>query len=391
FLSALIWLDEEKNVILRYEIFGEDLDELPIESIKKGKSIEDFNMRLLFDFSSDSSQLNYLLWNYNFYYGSGQRINTQIRMPVENRAVELPIFLHDRSYHDYALAAILPKPSQEISKERALNRSAKDLKALEKLEKAGSSLNIGLVFWDPKKPLRTDKIPESRSYKTNSFDASGRPARAAGANAKFHLAFNAVIYKAINDSYADRTFFDSANSSIPKSEDREVGLLINLLFDEYHFAAARISTSATIENISEITGAEREELDLRYDRLLMNSTGGADLPYMLERNFANYELHGIDRFYQLNRRIFDSYLFERFNPHINPGSKEDLALAYLITGNYDKSLKVLNNMEEKTAALVYLEGLNYYFKGICEEFRRLMLLAEEDGFPIPEQVEGFCP
>ena len=391
FLSALIWLDEEKNIILRYEIFGEDLDELPIVSIKRGESIEDFNMRLIFDFSSDSSQLNYLLWNYNFDYGSGQRINTEIKMPVESRAVELPVFLHERSYHDYALAAILPKPSQEISEERAMNRSTKDLKALEMLEKGGSSINIGLVFWDRNKPLRTNKIPKSRSYRRNSFDSSGRPSRAAGANAKFHLAFNAVIYKSTNDNYADRTFFDSAKSSIPKSEDRELGLLINLLFDEYHFAAQRISTSATIENISEVTGFEREELDLRYDRLLMNSTGGADLPYMLERNFANFELHGIDRFYQLNRRIFDSYLFERFNPHIDPASKEDLALAYLITGNYNKSLKVLNSIEEKTAALVYLEGLNFYFKGICEEFKRLMLLAEGDGFPIPEQVEGFCP
>ncbi|HKK39744.1 MAG TPA: hypothetical protein VJ949_10030 [Cryomorphaceae bacterium] len=391
FLSALIWLDEDENTILRYEVFGEDLGDLPIESIIKGKSIEDFEMRLTFDFGSDSNRLNYLLWNYSFDYGSGRRINTLVKMPLENGSVDLPVFIHDKPYHDYALAAILPKPAEGITKERALSRSVLDIKALETLEKGGSSLNVGLIFWERDKPLNTNRIPENNNYRRNSFESSGRPARTAGANAKYELAFNSVIFKTADDVYGDRSFFDSANSAIPRIEDREIGLLVNLLFDEYQFAAQRISTSATSENLAEVIGSERMELDLRKDRLLMNSTGGSDLRYLLERNFANYELYGIDRFYQLNRRIFDSYLFDSMNPHINPSSKEDLALAYLITGDYDKSLKVLKSIPEKSAAQLFLEGLNYYFKGMCEEFKRLMTLAEADGFTIPKQVEAFCP
>jgi hypothetical protein len=84
FLSAVIWLDEDENTILRYEVFGEDLSKMPIESIIKGKSIEDFAMRLTFDFGSESGRLNYLLWNYSFAYGSGRRINTLVKMFLEN-------------------------------------------------------------------------------------------------------------------------------------------------------------------------------------------------------------------------------------------------------------------------------------------------------------------
>jgi hypothetical protein len=391
FLSAVIWLDEDENTILRYEVFGEDLSKMPIESIIKGKSIEDFAMRLTFDFGSESSRLNYLLWNYSFDYGSGRRISTLVKMPLENGSVELPVFIHEPQYHDYAMAAILPKPAEGISEEIALSRSAKDLKALESLEKGGSSLNVGLIFWERHKPFDIDRVPENRSYRRDSFNSTGNPIRTASTNPKFQLSFNSVIYKTGNDNYGHRSFFDSANSAIPKIEDREVGLLVNLLFDEYQFAAQRISTSSTRENLDEVTKSERKELELRKDRLLMNSTGGSDLRYLLERNFANFELHGIDRFYQLNRRIFDSYLFDQLNPHINPASKEDLALAYMVTGDYDKSLKVLKTIAEKSAANVFLEGLNFYFKGMCEEFKRLVALAKADGYSVPDQVEAFCP
>lgn len=391
YLSAIIWLDEEENNILRYEVFGEDIGNLPIESIIKGKKIEDFAMRLTFDFGTESGRLNYLLWDYSFDYGVGKRIKSYVKMPLENHEIELPVFIHDKQYHDYAMAAILPEPAEGIGEEMAASRSVKDLKALESLEKGGSSVNVGLIFWNRDKPLNIKRISDNKTYRKDSFESSGRPSRVASSNAKFQLLFNAVIYKIENDRYGDRSFFDSANSAIPKIEDREIGLLVNLLFDEYHFSAQRIISSSNSKNILEVTEAERDELELRKDRLLMNSTGGSDLIYLLERNFANYELYGIDRFYQLNRRVFDSYLFEKMNPHLNPASDRDLALAFMIAGDYDKSLKILKRIDSKTAENIFLEGLNYYFKGMCEEFKNLMAEAEAEGYVIPGQVEAFCP
>jgi hypothetical protein len=389
YLSALIWLDEEKNDILRYEIFGENFRELPIESIIKGRSIEDFSMRLTFDFGSESKRLNYLLWDYSFDYGNRGRIHTLVKMPLDEGRTELPVFIHDRSYHDYAMAAILPEPAEGISKEMAASRSIRDLKALENLEKGGSSINVGLIFWDGNKPLDINRIPDNTKYRKDAFESSGRPSRTAGAGTKFQLSFNSVIYKAGN-SFSDRSFFDSANSAIPKMEDREVGLLINLLFDEYHFAAQRISTSATNQNLQELTRSERDELELRKDRLLMNSTGGADLRYLLERNFANYELHGIDRFYQLNEKAMNSPLFARFNQHLNPTIKEDMAFAFLLIGDYTKALREMKTISDPNAQALYLLAMIHYFSGDCEKFKTYISQASEAGYVIPDQAAAFC-
>ncbi|MFT6998297.1 MAG: hypothetical protein ACJAQ4_002058 [Cryomorphaceae bacterium] len=390
FLSATIWLYEEENTILRYEVFGEDLGELPIESIIKGKSIVDFAMRLTFDFGSESSRLNYLLWNYSFNYGTGQRINTLVKMPVENGQIELPVFLRKAEYHDYAMAAILPKPTNGVSEEITLSRSLKDIKALETLQTGRNSLDVGLIFWDRNKPFDIDQVPENEDYRKDSFDALGSPSRVASLKGKFQLSFNSVIYKTGNGDYGHRAFFEKINSAIPKMDDREVDLLGNLLFDEYQYAAQRISTGSTKENVADVTKSEQKELQLRKDRLLINSKGGSDLSFLLERNFANYELHGIDRFHQLNQLIFDSWMFDGFDPHINPASKEDLAMAYLIIGDYDRSLKTLKTITEKNASSIYLEALNYYFKNQCDESKRLLNKAKQEGFKVPMEAEALC-
>lgn len=391
YLSAVIWLDENNNDILRYEIFGENFKELPIESIIKGKKIKDFAMKLTLDFGSESGRLNYLVWDYSFDYGLGKRVQSMIKMPLEEKSIELPVFLHEEPYHDYAMAAILPERSASISKEMAASRSMRDLEALENLEKSGSSINVGLIFWNRNKALNIDRIPGNTGYRKDSFEASGRPSRSAGSNVMFELLFNSVVFKTDDNKYRNRSFFDSANSAIPKIEDREIGLLINLLFDEYHFAAERISTSAAGDNLTEITKAERSELELRKDKLITNSTGGSDFRYLLQQNFDNFERHGIDRFYQLNENAMKSPLFEKFNKHLNPAVKKDMAFAFLLIGDYNRALREMERIKNPDAQSLFLTALIHYFSGDCEKYKAYLSKASSAGYAIPDQSANFCP
>lgn len=390
FLSAKIWLNEDAKTILRYEVFGEKLKRIPLESIIEGRSINDFSMQLTFDFGSETNRLNYLLWKYSFDYGTGQKINTVIKMPVENGPNEMPVFLVNTEYHDYAMAAILPKPTDGMSEKRASDRSDKDREALQALQSSSSTLNVGLVFWNRDEPFDISQIPENKKYRKDSYSALGNPSGVITVNEKFKLAFNSVLYRTGSEDYSHRTFFDQVNSSLPVMEDRETDLLVNLLFDEYHYTAQRIVSSSTNENMVEISKSERKELLLRKDRLLMNSRGGLDLPYLLERNFANFELHGIDRFDQLKNLFFESWMFHQFERHLNPAEIEDLALAYLIVGDYEKSLNALKTISQKSAAHLYLEALNYYYKNKCEEYVKLLAQAKAEGFAVPAEAEALC-
>ncbi len=390
FLSAKIWIAEEENTILRYEIFGENISKLPIESIIKGKSIEDFSMNLTLDFGSESSRLNYLLWNYNFKYGGNQRIKTQVKMPIVNGQIELPRFLRKDEYHDYAMAAILPQKIEEINEEMARSRSSKDLKALEALQSSSNLLDVGLIFWDRNVPFDVSNVPENTEYKKISYDALADPSQIQSLKDIFRLSFNSAVYKTSGGKYEHRTFFDRMNSAMPPVTNLEVALLVNLIFDEHDYAAQRISATATAQNINTITESERSELQLRTDRLLINSRGGTDLVYLLERNISNYELHGIDRFYQLNEKMLNSPLFTRFDKHLDPAITEDLALAFMLNGEYDKALKEMKSIKDPSAQGIYLQALIYYFSGDCKKFRIFLDKATDEGYEIPPEVTDFC-
>ncbi|MCZ4407668.1 hypothetical protein O3Q51_02525 [Cryomorphaceae bacterium 1068] len=390
FLSAKVWISEDDLTILRYDIFGDNLSKLPIQSIIKDKSITDFSMNLTMDFGSESGRLNYLLWNYNFKYGDKDRINTQVKLPIVNGQIELPRFLRKDEYHDYAMAAILPQKVEEINEEMARSRSAKDIKALEALQTGSNLLDMGLIFWGRNLPLDVSTIPENTEYEKVSYDALADPSQIQSLKDKFRLAFNSVVYETSGGKYEHRTFLDQMNSAIPAISNLEVALLVNLIFDEHDYAAQRISNAATKENINALTESERDELQLRTDRLLINSRGATDLVYLLERNYSNYELHRIDRFYQLNQKILDSAIFARFNKHLNPGFTEDLALAFMLNGEYDNALKEIKSVKDPSAQSIYLQALIYYFSGDCKKFRIHLKKATEEGYKIPAEVTDFC-
>jgi hypothetical protein len=390
YLSAKVWISEDGNAILRYDIYGDNLKQLPIQSIIKDKSITDFSMNLSLDFGSESGRLNYLLWNYNFKYGDEERIKTQVKLPIVNGQIELPRFLRKDEYHDYAMAAILPQKVEEVNEEMARNRSAKDLNALEALQTGSNLLDMGLIFWDRNLPLDVSAIPENTEYEKISYDALADPSQIQSLKDKFRLAFNSVVYKTSGGKYEHRSFLDRMNSAIPAISNLEVALLVNLIFDEHDYAAQRISNAATKENINALTESERDELQLRTDRLLINSRGATDLVYLLERNQSNYELHGIDRFYQLNQKVLDRAIFTRFNKHLDPGITEDLALAFMLNGEYDNALKEMKSVKDPSAQAIYLQALIYYFSGDCKKFRIHLDMAVEEGYKIPVEVTDFC-
>jgi hypothetical protein len=390
FLSAKVWLAEENNIILRYEIFGKNLSKLPVESIIKVKSIKDFSMNLTLDFGSESSRLNYLLWNYDFKYGDNKRIQTRVKMPVLNGKIELPRFLRNDEYHDYAMAAILPQNVEEMNEQMVKSRSTKDMKALEDLQTGNNLLDVGLTFWNRSVPFDISKIPENTEYKKISYDALADPSMIPSLKDIFRLSFNSAVYKTSAGKYEHRTFFDQMNSAIPPISNMEVALLVNLIFDEHDYAAQRISATATEQNINTVTESERSELQLRTDRLLINSRGGTDLAYLLERNRSNHELHGIDRFYQLNMKMLDSPIFERFEKHLDPAITDDLALAYMLNGEYDKALKEMQSIKDPRAQTTYLHALIYYFSGDCKKFRIYLNKATEEGYEIPYEATDFC-
>jgi hypothetical protein len=390
YLSARIWLAGDENTILRYQVFGDNLKQLPIESIIEGKSIEDFSMKFTFDFGSESSRLNYLLWNYSFSYGDGQRISTLVKMPLENGEIELPFFLRQGDYHDYAMAAILPQKVEERNEELKQSRSFKDKKALEDLPTGSALLDVGLIFWDRNLPFDVDNIPENTEYKKAAFSALADPSQIQSLKEIFRLSFNSVVYRTARGKYEHRSFFDKMNSAIPAISTMEVALLVNLIFDEHDYAAQRIAATASEENIESITESERKELQLRTDRLLINSRGATDLIYLLERNLSNYELHGIDRFYQLNEKALESPLFVRFNKHIDPRITEDLALAYLINGDYDSAMREMKPIKDPSAQAIYLRALIFYFNGDCKKFRIYLDKAIEEGYEIPYEADAFC-
>ncbi|MGB6036020.1 MAG: hypothetical protein WBG42_07115, partial [Cryomorphaceae bacterium] len=142
--------------------------------------------------------------------------------------------------------------------------------------------------------------------------------------------------------------------------------------------------------INTVTESERSELQLRTDRLLINSRGATDLIYLLERNSSNYELHGVDRFYQLNEKRLTSPIFARFNKHLDPAITEDLALAFMLNGEYDNALKEMKSIKNPSAQAIFLQALIYYFSGDCKKFRIHLDKATEEGYQIPFEVTDFC-
>ncbi|MCH2215584.1 MAG: hypothetical protein MK086_10465 [Flavobacteriales bacterium] len=389
FLSARVWINETKEQILKYEIFGKNLQEIPVVSIIKGKTIENFNAHLEFDFSEEEESLSFLVWELEFTINKTQVINSSIKLFISNDLLQEPIFLDDQSYHDYAMAAMLPPRSEKLDREFTLNRSKKDQEALGGLQEMSSKLETSLIFWNAEQPFDIGLINKRQTAGNGGF-STRRGSTEPTLNQKYSLSFNGVVYLTAQNEFEMKAFFDRTASSIPADYEYSLELLVNLIFDEYAYAANRIAADARSEDIRNLRKLERQELELRENRLLINSKGGNDLTFLLQQNKANYEIQGIDRFYQLHKRSFESPLFESFNKHINPESRIDLALAHLLIGEYNKSLGIIRAMSNPTDKGLYLKALNLYFKNLCDDYKATLKDADKAGFPIPELARSLC-
>jgi len=389
YLSAKVWINDKQNQILKYQIFGKNLRAVPVVSIIRGKKIDNFDAYLEFEFNAENQRLNFLVWDLNFTIGNTQHINSSIRLFVSDDTLQEPIFINDKFYHDYAMAAMLPPRSEKLDTEFTLGRSKKDQEALQSLQDMSSKLETSLVFWDANTPFDLENIRVKRAKSRGGF-STVYGANTAVLNQKYNLSFNGVVFLNSKQQYEVKAFFDRAVSSIPDISEPSFKLLVNLLFDEYAYAAGRIAADARNEEINSLKKIEKEELDLRENRLLINSKGGNDLTFLLQQNRTNYEIHGIDRFLQLNERSMDSVLFENFDKHIDPESPVQLALAHLIVGEYNRSLGIIKAMPEKNGAALYIKALNMYFKNLCDNYKESLTEAEKAGFPVPELAKSLC-
>ncbi|MEM9050957.1 MAG: hypothetical protein AAGC47_02790 [Bacteroidota bacterium] len=389
FLSARVWINESNEQILKYEIFGNALNIIPVVSLIKGKKIENFNARLEFDFSEEEEILSFLVWDLNFTIDQTQEIKSSVKFFISTDTLQEPLFLDELFYHDYAMAAMLPPRSERLDKEFSLSRSKKDEEALGGLQEMSSRLETNLVFWSPDYPFDIGLV-QTRKPDSNGANSRTRGSNQPTLNQKYQLSFNGVVYLTAQNEFEMKAFFDRNASSIPADYEYSLELLINLLFDEYAYAAARIAADAGSKDLISLQKLERQELELREDRLLINSKGGNDLTFMLKQNKSNYEIQGIDRFYQLHKRSFDSPLFESFDKHIDPESQTDLALAHLLVGEYNKSLGIIRAMRNPEGEALYIKALNLYFKNLCDNYKVALEDAEKAGFPIPELATSLC-
>jgi len=390
YLSATIWLTEEKNKIIRYEVFGSNLSKIPIVSLKSGKKITNFSVDLKFDFGSDGEELTYLVWDYSFTFDGWQNINSSVELLISDKKIQKPLFLVDKKYHDYALAAMLPKRSEKLETELELIRSKKDAKALSNLQENTDLLETSLVFWYEDAPFDVSHIYENKTLRKDGSRAKVNASHFPILGEKYNLTFNAIVFPSKKDDFDYKAFFDKNSSSMPKVDKLEIKLLVNLLFDEYAFAAKRLAAGATPENIEFLRDSEVDELDLRIKRLLINSKAGNDLSFLLEKNYANYELHGIDRFYQLTQRSYSSPLLQNFDKHIDPSDPFQNALAHFLIGDYNGSINLLKMISEDQGKVIYLKALNHYFKNQCAEYKRLLNKSKKMGFDIPEEAKDMC-
>jgi hypothetical protein len=389
FLSCEIWIREEDNEILHYRVYGNTGKKIPVMSLVEEKRLEDFSADLEFDFMTPTGSLNYLTWNYQFLYDGSMQMNCRVNLYIRDFQTVKPVFIHDLRYHDYAMAAILPPIRSELQKEFELNRSKKDLEALGSLQGEGFRLATRLIFWDPDKPFDTSRI-RSKLVDRNGWYEKARASDFGLLSQRFNLHFNSIIFQVQEGKLEQSTFFDQVNSSSIVIDRPEIELLVNLLFDEYAYTAKRIIAESKTKDISEVRKSLKRELELNKEELLMNSQGGNNLEFLLNKNHENYRLYGIDRFYQLNQRAFKSPLFNGFNKNLNPSLPEELALALLIVGDDISSLRILRTIFNDNGKATYLRALNYLFKNECEEYRALLKKAIEEGFQVPPEALKLC-
>lgn len=390
YLSAVIWLTEDENKIIRYEVSGSNLSKIPIVSLKSGKKITNFSIDLKFDFGSDGEELTYLVWDYSFTFDGWQNINSSVELLISDKEIQKPLFLADNRYHDYAMAAMLPKRSEKLETELELIRSKKDAKALSNLQENTDLLETSLVFWDEDALFDVSHIYENNTLRKDGSRAKVNASHFPLLDEKYNLTFNAIVFPSKKDDFDYKAFFDKNSSSMPKIDKPEIKLLVNLLFDEYAFAAKRLAAGVTSQNIESLRDSEVDELDLRIKRLLINSKAGNDLSFLLEKNYANYELYGIDRFYQLTQKSYSSPLLQNFDKHIDPSDPFQNALAHLLIGDYNGSINLLKMIPEDQGKVIYLKALNHYFKNQCVEYKRLLHKSKKMGFNIPEEAEDMC-
>ncbi len=386
-----IWIRESDGRIIKYYLEGKNLNKFPLESIDKENEIRSVNSAIALEYDTETLQLQLIKWEYDFNYGPNEgRLESVVKLIVEDEQIkELPLFLADAEYHDYAMAAILPDPLIDENPNSFLKRSIKDQDALTELQKYANNLNSGFVFHSVARPLALSSLRFDPSILEEAYGSLAEQNNFANIGDLFDLRINSAIAFNEEGKWQYQTFIDTTNSIIAFEPSLEIGLMVNLILDEYYYSSLRIASAYSYENAMLSIKLEKDELKRKVQRILLNSKSGKDLSYLLEVNYQNFKDYGIDRFAQLKSKAFESSLFQTFESHLNPKNTTDLALAFLISGRYTEAIN-LTKQDKSSAAALYVSALANFYLGNCDTFKTKLNEAERSGFEIPDSAKQMC-
>lgn len=379
YLSAKVLINPDNLDIIRYEIFGDKLAKHPLESIFNSEDFELRNFKLI---TTYKPELNLLTWDYAINRGS--ELRTSVRLLSLSTAVEeVPLFFNESSYNDYEMAEILDAPKKGEKNIQRLYRSIKDESALKSLR--SNNTKSALVFWDIDKPIPTSALKYDETLIDGAFEGLSNHDKLSDPLSLIQFNFNSAILLS-EKALEGRTFVDTMNSVIGLKPSIETTLLVNLAFDEYKYAADRVALASSISDAKRLLKTERKEVSLRLSRLLSNR----DFVSLLDRNFMNYQKHGVDRYYGLNREKCESQIFTELPKHLNPSDPLHLAVAYILSEKYDHALKLAAAKGTDTALWHYIEAVAHFFSKNCAAFELALQKAVKGGYPVSENAFGAC-